>query len=250
MTRAHLRAGLAAALSCALLVGPATAVAAQGPSPSRDTAAGRIPGAAGNTAATGKPASGGTAQAIPLAPAGRPAAAQPVTGGRSAAPQAASRSTPRTCTAPATVAGLSAQQTTNARAIVRVGQQMGFSREGRVIAVATALQESKLTVDANSNVPASLSLPHQGIGDDYDSVGLFQQRPVPPYGGGGWGTPGELMDPQTSARYFYRALSGVSGWPSMSAGEAAQDVQSSAYPDAYNDDVAEAGAIVDGLPCP
>lgn len=66
-------------------------------------------------------------------------------------------------------------------------------------------------------------------GSDYDSVGIFQQR-ASIYGGG---DPCKPMDPTTSAGYFFDKLVGISGWQTMSIGDAAQAVQVSAYPDRY-----------------
>lgn len=122
--------------------------------------------------------------------------------------------------------GLSVGQREKAASIIAVGEQMGIPRRGWVIAVATAMQESKLLMYANSDVPASLQLPHEAVGSDHDSVGLFQQRP-------NWGTMGQRMDVTTSARLFYEALAEVPGWRHMPLTVAAQDVQVSAFPDAY-----------------
>jgi len=74
----------------------------------------------------------------------------------------------------------------------------------------------------------SLAYPHQGVGADHDSVGLFQQRPSQ-----GWGTVAELMDPEHSAGLFLDRLAKVPGWESLSVTAAAQAVQRSAYPGAY-----------------
>ncbi|WP_335988575.1 M23 family metallopeptidase [Glycomyces sp. MUSA5-2] len=95
-----------------------------------------------------------------------------------------------------------------------------------LIALATAMQESTLRVLANPAVPASLDLPHDGLGEDHDSVGLFQQRPH-------WGDLADLMDPAASTNLFLDALEDVEGWESMSLAAAAQAVQVSAFPDAY-----------------
>jgi hypothetical protein len=94
------------------------------------------------------------------------------------------------------------------------------------VAIATALQESHLRNLANPNLPESLQHPNQGVGYDYDSVGLFQQRP-------NWGSIPQLMDPHESARRFYRALLAIPGWGDYAVTVAAQMVQRSAFPDAY-----------------
>lgn len=122
--------------------------------------------------------------------------------------------------------GLSQKQREYAAAIIAKGEKMGIPRRGLVIAVATAMQESKLLMYANSSVPASLKLPHDAVGSDHDSVGLFQQRPS-------WGTMAERMDATTSAHRFYHALEEVPGWQHLPLTVAAQTVQRSAFPRAY-----------------
>lgn len=53
------------------------------------------------------------------------------------------------------------------------------------------------------------------------------------------------MNPVTSAGKFYAALQGVSGWQDVSIGTAAQEVQRSAYPDRYDQQVYKAIPICD-----
>src|SRR5699024_7215255 len=128
----------------------------------------------------------------------------------------------------------------HASEIIGAGEQAGVSEQGVKIALMTALQESTLRNLANDGsysglsakdrevVIASLDLPNDGIASDWDSVGLFQQRPS-----AGWGTVKDLMTPSYSAGKFYESLLKVDGWESMSPAAAAQAVQISAYPDAY-----------------
>jgi len=125
------------------------------------------------------------------------------------------------------VAGLSAEQTTNAAVIVQVGQTSRIPPRGWVIAVAVALQESDLV-----NL----------VGGDRDSVGLFQQRPSQ-----GWGSTEQLHDPAYAAGQFYARLVAVPDWQTIPLTEAAQAVQRSAYPDAYARHEARAAAIVQAL---
>jgi murein DD-endopeptidase MepM/ murein hydrolase activator NlpD len=113
-----------------------------------------------------------------------------------------------------------------AAAIVNAGIEGEVPPRGWVIALATAMQESGLKMYANEAVPESLDYPHDAVGSDHDSIGLFQQRPS-------WGTVAELMDPAISAQKFYDALLEVDGWEDMALTEAAQRVQRSAFPDAY-----------------
>jgi hypothetical protein len=144
---------------------------------------------------------------------------------------------------PKPVAGLTQAQTNNAYIIVEVGRQMQLPKRAYVVAVATALQESYLRNLANPAVPASVKLPHDGTDRNYDSIGLFQQRPSM-----GWGTAAQLMDPAQAAARFYARLRKVGNWPSLSVAGAAQAVQRSAYPGAYAKHVDRAQAIVDALP--
>ncbi|MFI5906256.1 M23 family metallopeptidase [Dactylosporangium sp. NPDC051541] len=126
---------------------------------------------------------------------------------------------------------LSEEQVRNAAVIVRVGQDLKVPPRGWVIAVATAMQESSLH-----------NLPNLGERNDHDSLGLFQQRPST-----GWGTPEQIMDPQYAARKFYEKLVTISGWERMSLTQAAQEVQRSAYPDAYAKHEQLASTVVNSL---
>ncbi len=104
----------------------------------------------------------------------------------------------------------------------------------------TALQESKLRVYANANVPESLDFPHEAVGRDHDSVNLFQQRP------GAWGSVQQLMDGVAyTIGMFYGGRSkpkadgppgllDIRGYQTMAKGELAQKVQVSAFPSAYD----------------
>jgi hypothetical protein len=144
---------------------------------------------------------------------------------------------------PKPVAGLTQAQTNNAYIIVEVARQMRLPKRASVVAVATALQESYLRNLANPAVPASLKLAHDGTDQNYDSVGLFQQRPSM-----GWGTVAQLMDPAQAAARFYARLVKVDGWQSLSVAGAAQAVQRSAFPGAYAKHADRAQTIVDALP--
>ena len=113
---------------------------------------------------------------------------------------------------------------------------------GARIGVATALVESgdPLQMFANNSVPESLNYPHDAVGSDYDSVGLFQQRD-----NGAWGTVAQRMDPYESAGMFFDAmLSKYPNWQSMDPGAVAQGVQVSAYPDRYNTKMSRADELV------
>jgi hypothetical protein len=104
-------------------------------------------------------------------------------------------------------------QAANAATIASVGRRRGLPDHAITIALATALQESKL-----HNLPYG----------DRDSVGLFQQRPSQ-----GWGTRQELLDPHYSAGAFFTHLVKVPAWQSLPVAQAAQAVQRSADGSAY-----------------
>lgn len=108
---------------------------------------------------------------------------------------------------------VTAAQLQHASTINAVGLQRGLPERARVIALATAFQESSLR-----NRPDG----------DRDSVGLFQQRPSQ-----GWGTPEQIQDPVYASGRFYEALVDVPRWSDRPLTEAAQAVQYSGHPDAY-----------------
>jgi hypothetical protein len=137
------------------------------------------------------------------------------------------------------VAGLSRAQMNHATTIVQVAIQRGLPRQAAVVAVVTALQETRLRNLANRAVPGSLAYPHDGLSDDLDSIGLFQQRMSQ-----GWGTVAQLMDPAVAAGLFYNRLLKVTGWQTLSVADAAQAVQRSAYPTAYQQHERTAQRIV------
>ncbi|MFI7488714.1 hypothetical protein ACIBXA_10075 [Micromonospora echinaurantiaca] len=120
----------------------------------------------------------------------------------------------RTCTVQADgEVALDGDQMANAATIAAIGIQRKMPERAVVVALATAYQESGLR-----NLD----------GGDRDSIGLFQQRPSQ-----GWGTPAQIRDPRYAANRFYAALKKVRGWERMRVTDAAQKVQRSAFPEAY-----------------
>lgn len=113
-------------------------------------------------------------------------------------------------------AELATDQSFNAALISAVAVQRGLPPRAASIALATAMQESKLR-----NI---------GHGDQAgpDSRGLFQQRPSQ-----GWGTEAQVMDPYYATNAFYDALVKLPGYETMAITDAAQAVQRSAFPLAY-----------------
>ncbi|MCW3839639.1 peptidase M23 [Micromonospora yasonensis] len=140
------------------------------------------------------------------------------------------------------VAGLDQAQMDNAKRIVQAGKEMGVPRRALVIAVATAMQESNLYNYASGVLPESQNYPHQAIGWDHDSVGLFQQRPS-----SGWGSVADLMNPKYATKAFLSVLVQIPGWQDMALTDAAQAVQVSAFPWAYAQHEWRATEVVDAI---
>ena len=111
-------------------------------------------------------------------------------------------------------------QASNAAAITAIAVQRGLPPRAATIAIATAMQESKVR-----NIRFG----------DRDSLGLFQQRPSQ-----GWGTAEQIMDPEYSTNRFYDALVKVDGYTDMDIAQAAQAVQRSAAGEAYAQHEAQA----------
>lgn len=137
--------------------------------------------------------------------------------------------------------GLTAIQWKRAWQIVAAGKAMSMPQQGIVIALAVASQESGFRVYANDGqgadlapdqrgIQRSLRRPHDAVGSEHASLGVFQQQW--PW----WGTMEELMDPGVAATRFYTALLQVPGWQSLPLTVAADRVQQSRYPQAYADD--------------
>lgn len=119
-------------------------------------------------------------------------------------------------------ADLGPEELANARTVIGVGKGAQIPEQGQVIALMTAMQESKFV---NYTTPV-----------DHDSLGVFQQRPST-----GWGTPEQITDVPTSSKSFYGVapfgsnpgLIQIQGWETMPPGEVCQAVQRSAFPDRY-----------------
>jgi hypothetical protein len=108
---------------------------------------------------------------------------------------------------------LTDEQARNASLIAAISARRGMPAHAATIAIATALQESRL---------------YDLRGGDRDSLGLFQQRPSQ-----GWGTRAQVLDPVHATNAFYDALEKVPGWQSLAVTKAAQQVQHSGFPTAY-----------------
>lgn len=134
-----------------------------------------------------------------------------------------------------------------AQDIIAEGQRRGITPRGIVIALATALVESDLVMYANAKVPESMSIPHEAVGSDGMSVGLFQQQVIASNGQWWWGDAATCMDPVKSAGLFYDRLARLDYNGPNSPGWYAQAVQRSAYPDRYDEHMDDAQALYDRL---
>jgi hypothetical protein len=119
------------------------------------------------------------------------------------------------------------EQAENAAVIAGVAVGRDLPARATSIALAAAYQESDIR-----NIDYG----------DRDSLGLFQQRPSQ-----GWGTEEQIQDPHHSAGQFYDALQQVDGYREMEITEAAQEVQRSAYADAYADHERDARILASAL---
>lgn len=122
---------------------------------------------------------------------------------------------------------LNAEQSENAALIAAIGVRRGLPARAVSIALATAYQESKIA-----------NIEH----GDRDSLGLFQQRPSQ-----GWGTEEQILDPYYSINAFYDALVKIDGYEQMRITEAAQAVQRSGFPEAYEDHAEDGRALASAL---
>lgn len=160
-----------------------------------------------------------------------------------------------------TAPGLETAQQVNAQAIAGVALGRGLGATGAAIGVAAALAESSLYNYANDGSSTligsaegrqltaaeravareSLNYPHDRVGNNLDSIGLFQQRPMT-----GWGSPAELIVPAIAAGKFFDRMIGVGDWQIRPPWTVAQAVQGSPSSDGgiYRDSYQRAVAIV------
>ena len=124
--------------------------------------------------------------------------------------------------------GLTPAQVANAETIIRIGHSRGMSERDIQTALTVAITESDLMNHSNTNVPESMQIPHDKVGSDHMSVGVFQQQV------GIWGTAAELMDINIATNKFYDALEKVTTRAAMPIHIAAQTVQHSATSNGSN----------------
>jgi hypothetical protein len=105
-------------------------------------------------------------------------------------------------------AALSLEQARNASTIVAAAVRRDLPARAATIALATAMQESKLR-----NLDYG----------DRDSLGLFQQRPSQ-----GWGTRAQVLDPSHAANAFYDALTKIDNYQRLNINDVAQQFSAAA----------------------
>lgn len=110
-----------------------------------------------------------------------------------------------------------------------------YANDGTSTALTSAQQQA---------VKASLNVPHDKVGRDSASVGLFQQQPNIPGRTWGWGTIAQCMNPAYSTASFLTQLLAIPDRTSKPVTVLVQTVQRSAYPDAYAKWEAMATAMV------
>jgi hypothetical protein len=125
------------------------------------------------------------------------------------------------------VARLDLTQARYASLIAATAERRDLPARAVTIALATAMQESKLTN------------PRYG---DRDSQGLFQQRPSQ-----GWGSVDQVRDARYATRAFFAALEQVDGYERMRVHVAAQRVQRSADGSAYAQHTGSARVLATAL---
>jgi hypothetical protein len=122
-------------------------------------------------------------------------------------------------------------QVSCARAVVDQVKARGMDEKAATIAMATTIVEGHLH---NYNKAV-----------DYDSLGLFQQRPS-----AGWGKPAELINPAYATDAFLDRMVELhpnDSWKNKPAGDVAQKVQVSAFPDRYATQIGDASKLVSAL---
>ncbi len=141
-----------------------------------------------------------------------------------------------------TTRSLSDVQIKNAATIMKEAQKVqGVNENALTIMLMAALVESNLKNYANKNIPASLTYPHDAVGEDHDSVGFWQMRQH-------WAKPHGDMSKLMNIEYQVKAILGgpegpnypsprgifdIRDWETRPKGEVAQAVEVSAFPDRY-----------------
>lgn len=127
---------------------------------------------------------------------------------------------------PSSVGEFTGDQIANAATIVNVGASLGVTVEAQTVALMVAITESDLR-----NLDAA--------GSDSGRLGLFQQTDA-----SRWGTSTDRLTPTNASSNFYKALTDIADWESLTPTLAANAVQGSADPYQYDAAAADAAAIL------
>ncbi|HEY5247335.1 MAG TPA: NlpC/P60 family protein, partial [Dermatophilaceae bacterium] len=130
------------------------------------------------------------------------------------------------CATSGPIAGISDAAAANGRVVAAVSVARGGD-QAALIALMVGLTESGLRVLTNPNGPAGNAFPHDGVGSDHASLGIFQQQPW-------WGTAAQRMEPVASTNLFLDRLLSLPHWQTTAPWQAAQSVQASAFSDGSN----------------
>lgn len=123
---------------------------------------------------------------------------------------------------------MDARTTTCAKEVVEAAQDRDMDQDAAAIAMSTVIVETHL---------------NNYDGGDRDSVGLFQQRDH-------YGSAEDRLNAGWATEAFFDELEVVfpdQSWKDEAGGTVAQDVQRSAYPDRYHDQMDDAHTIVEHL---
>ena len=112
---------------------------------------------------------------------------------------------------------LNADQRAIAAQIIKIGKDRQLPPLAWQVAIQAGMQESGLA-----------NLTHGDLAGP-DSRGIFQMRFTM-----GWGTEAQLLDPVYTINKFYDVLTKIPNWQQLRPGDAAQAVERSAFPDAYD----------------
>lgn len=118
----------------------------------------------------------------------------------------------------------------NGKAIIAAGVALHMPQDGIVAGLTAAMQETGMRNLANPDVPESLTVAHDGLSTDHNTLGVLAQTPS-------WGSVEELMSPPAAAAKFFTTLR--QDWhrgpydASTTPDELAAFVQRSAVPGAY-----------------
>lgn len=139
------------------------------------------------------------------------------------------------------------------KTIIGIAKTENLGQAGAIIGLMVGEDESHFKIYANSNVPTSLTIPHQAVGSDHASVGVFQQQigydwtTLRPDSADNQAAVAQLMDPAYAAEAFFgspkganappalsKGLQNQSGWQTMDPWVVAQAVQQSGDPTGSN----------------